>query len=109
MRSLTVLLSTLLLVACTIEEDDFPVEYAETWCDRYEECEPSRFDSWWGSQEDCQDDVAAATELWLDLADLGGETYDESKGWECVQEVKKADCADIEDGDVSCDLWEDDE
>ena len=107
MRNLILAPLALFLVACTISEDDFPAEYAETWCDRYEECEADDFDSIWGDQESCQDDIDAAAELWLDLADLGGETYDESKGYECVKEVRQADCDDIEDNDVSCDLWAD--
>ncbi len=107
MRNFILAPLTLSLVACTITEDDFPAEYAETWCDRYEECEADDFERVWEDQESCQDDIDAAAELWLDFADLGGETYDESKGYDCVKEVRQADCSDIGDNDVSCDLWSD--
>ncbi len=97
-----------LLVACTISEDDFPAEYAETWCDRAQECDPDGFEDLFGDDvEQCEELNGDAAEVWLDLADLAGETYDEGLGYECVRDTKKASCDELEDGDVDCDVWTD--
>ncbi len=109
MKPLPLALLATTLIACAIEEDDFPATYAEEWCDRMEECEEDTYEDLWDTEEDCEDDAADVVELWLDLGDLGGGVYDGTKGRECVTNLRKLSCDDFEDGDHDCDVWEDDE
>ncbi len=95
------------LVACAIDEEDFPDTYGEEWCERFLECDSDTYDDLWSSDEECQEDAAEVVELWLDLGDLAGETYDGDKGRDCVNDLNSLSCDEIEDGDHECDLWSD--
>lgn len=106
--SLVVLASSLglSLAACAIPEDDFPATYAKTLCDRLAECHAADFQETYGDDMDaCESDGADGAELVLDLGDLAGETYDEGKGRDCIQELNRAECGDLDN--VDCDVWSD--
>ena len=51
-----VLLSSLILSGCAIEEEDFPMVYADTVCDRIEECDKGDYENYYDSDEDCEDE-----------------------------------------------------
>lgn len=106
MKRLSIVVLASSLVACAIPEDEFPDVYAKALCPQLEECHAADYADTYGDDDDaCLDDAADGAELILDLGDLAGETYDEAKGRDCVQEVKAASCGDLDD--VDCDVWSD--
>ena len=100
-----VLLSS--LVGCMISEDDFPDRYARAACRSLEECDPDFYeDTFDGDFEECTDFYADVIELFMELNEEAGETYDPREGRRCVNDVRLASCDDLRDGDVSCEVFE---
>lgn len=96
----------LIASACTIAEDDFAARASDAICDRAEECtevfetedERANCEAFWGG----------AAELLLDLGDLAGSNYDPAAGAACVRDIRAASCAEFNDFEIDCDLFEDD-
>ena len=95
----------MLLIGCAIEEEDFPAVYADTVCDRIEECDKGAYENLYDDAEECQDQWADGAEFWMDAADLLGGDYDPEAARECINAIKDADCGDFETGDYECDLY----
>lgn len=95
----------MLAVACTISEDAFPDRVADATCDRVEEC-TEVFETE-EERTDCEGFWGNLAELFIDLADLGGAEYSPSRGAQCVQEIRAASCAEFNDGQVPCELFDD--
>lgn len=103
---LSILVSS--LVACSIPEEDFPEKYGKEACKRLEECDKGDYEEIYGDDDaECVDDFADVADILLDLGDLAGETYDPAKGRECVRNLRKATCEEIQDGEADCDVWAD--
>lgn len=89
------------LVACAVPEEDFPEEYGKTACKRLEECDRGDFEETFDSMDECQESLADLAEGVLDIADFGGETYDEDKGREWLTELRRSSCEEFDDIVVS--------
>lgn len=94
------------LVACSVPEEDFPEEYGKTVCKQLKKCDKGDYESAYDDDEDCRDDWAEVADFILDLGDLGGQTYSEEKATDCLQSAKQASCAEFEDGDFECEVFE---
>lgn len=110
MNTRTLLLGLLAssLVACAIPEEDFPAKAGASACARLAECDAEDYEDIYGDDDAaCVDDWSGIIEFYLDAGDLLGETYDEKKGRECVSEIRQADCSQIQNGEIDCDVWAD--
>lgn len=106
MKRLTLFVLASSLVACAIPEEDFPDTYAKVLCKRLKECHTADYEDAYGDDhEACREDGAEGADTILDLGDLIGEEYDPAKGRDCINEMKTADCGDLDN--VDCDVWSD--
>jgi len=108
MRTFGIVVLASSLVACAIPEEDFPSKYGTAACKRLEECDKGDYESVYGDDDaECVDDFADIADIFLDLGDLAGETYDPTKGRECISNLRSASCEDLNEGNADCDVWED--
>ena len=90
-----------LVWGCSVPEEEFPDELAETYCDRVWTCDQDAAMDIYGSVGDCEDFWSTATEAWVDVADFLGDDYVPEEGDDCIRAVRWTSCDEIEDLDLS--------
>jgi hypothetical protein len=90
----------LAVAGCTIPEEDFPDEVAETYCERIWSCDPENAQDIYGSVGDCESFWSLSAGAWLDVANFLGEEYLPEEAPECIRSIRWASCDDIEDLDL---------
>jgi len=103
---LPIALSIGLLAGCTVAEHDFPEAYGKAMCKRMKQCERGEYDNTWDDKAECVDDMAEFADFFLDAGDLLGQEYVPELGYDCIREVKGASCAEFEDGEYDCEVFE---
>jgi len=109
MRSLRPLLAALTLgslVACAPSEEQFPDAYARAVCSKLEKCDRADYEQAYASKDECVDDWSAAAEWLLDLGDLLGQEYSPSLAADCLSSIRRASCAEFDDGQYECEVFE---
>lgn len=94
------------LVACSVPEEDFPEEYGKTVCKQLNKCDKADYESAYEDDQECRDDWADVADFFLDLGDIGGQTYSPEQATDCLSEIRKASCEDFGDGDYDCEVFE---
>ncbi|TNE88913.1 MAG: hypothetical protein EP330_12940 [Deltaproteobacteria bacterium] len=97
------ILAALVLTACGVKQDDYPVRFAEAYCE-------------WAVVEQCVDSAVLEFNGWTDMdtcvpsfggryeAQVSGCVYDKKAAGKCLKEMKKHPCGDGETLPESCEL-----
>lgn len=99
----TLLVASLLLVGCTISEENYPDAIADAMCDRINQC-TDEFESD-EDRESCESFWAVAAEAQVDLVELFGGEYNPEEGAACVREIRSVSCADFNSTEIDCDVF----
>jgi len=100
-------IAVMMVMGCTIPEDDFADRASDAVCDRVEECTEVFEDE--QERTDCEDFWRGAAELVIDLGDLAGSNYDPAAGADCVRDIRAASCAEFNDFQIDCEPFEDED
>lgn len=107
MRTLILLSAVATLAGCGVSKKNFAGNLLEVTCARMEECQQGAFELLYTSVDDC---IARQEDLANSLTDCvaGHCEFDKANAKQCLDEVKGADCGDIEDGTAyadCADVW----
>jgi hypothetical protein len=94
------------LVACTVEEDEFANSYAKAVCNRLEECQRSDYEQAYEDRDACVEDWAEIADTILDVGDTLGQEYSPQSAQDCLESIREASCGEFSDGQVECEVFE---
>ncbi len=109
MRALSlvpVLLAAGLLSACDPTEEEFPEAYAKAVCSKLKKCDRADYEQSYDDKNECVEAWAGGAEWILDLGDLLGAEYSEALAGDCLSEIRRASCAEFDDGEYECEVFE---
>jgi hypothetical protein len=85
------------LAACAPTAESFPADYADVWCERFEECSLGSFeDIYDGDMQECR---TSMTDAFVEYAACD---FDVEKAKVCLESVRNDTCGDLADGADGC-------